>query len=681
MRIAFALVLLGVSAGSAPAQDLRSYPDVKLDEDAAKIVWVSATAEAGGDGSEARPYPTINGALEKARAESIIVIREGTYRERIDLRRSRKPAPKAIVGYPGETVAINGMKAVAGWKPYRGNIHVARIDWEPKRLYVGYNEQQLARHPREGWWRAAKAKGDEIECRQLKGLTLSLADTQAYVWTQHGNVFHSLPLVGLDGRSGKTTVQLTSKWARLKTGDKFYLQNNVKFIQRPGDWAYEKDADGYKVYFYPKSKDDLGLAQIPHERRSVVGISSCDGLLLAGVDVVGGLREGIYVSRSKNVKVRWCRAFLNNRHGIAVRSSQDVEITNNISWCNSPAGIAVTYSKNALVAENEVALNGVDGIIVSWKTDGATVARNYVHHHLFWGHPDNIQTYRDLRNARFVDNLLLAGGQSVMTEQTVRAEFRGNMLVGCGANMLICGHKNAGEYKIHRNTFAFSGYGCISFTWRDYDVRDNIFMNGHRKIIFGVKGVEGYRGAHNVFWNAQGLSRKSLLNSDEGWHKDLAGFQEATGQDKDSIEGDPRFRNAPVLFNVLNSNRLDECTADRLYLRYGAEGMAAGDFIELNFDGVRRRVKTAEKDAIVIEPALKAKPVKCWLVANWKQNENFELDLRPAAGSPALDSAGKQTAGSSIVIEDYRQCDFDGDGRRDAPRVPSELLRYGDRLK
>jgi hypothetical protein len=44
--------------------------------------------------------------------------------------------------------------------------------------------------------------------------------------------------------------------------------------------------------------------------------------------------------------------------------------------------------------------------------------RNYFHHHIFPGHPDNMQTYRGVDRLVVEENLGLFGGQALMTEDT-----------------------------------------------------------------------------------------------------------------------------------------------------------------------------------------------------------------------------------------------------------------------
>ncbi|HID21303.1 MAG TPA: right-handed parallel beta-helix repeat-containing protein, partial [Planctomycetaceae bacterium] len=330
-------------------------------------------------------------------------------------------------------------------------------------------------------------------------------------------------------------------------------------------------------------------------------------LRIVGLELVGSLRDGIELHGAEEVHITGCIVADNGRAGISLREAQGSVVSRNIVRRNQ-YGVTVSYSRDLTLQENDIGHNAVDGLVVSWKSSDVTVRRNYIHHHLMWGHPDNLQCYRDVSTLLVEDNLLLAAGQSVMLEQARQLTFRGNMIVGCAAYMLIFGHGNAADSVIERNTLAFSGYGCMNLTGHDYKVYENVFMTGHGKPVYGVRGVKGYRADRNVFFNTSRLPHAMVMATDAGWHRDLAAARAATGQDRHSVYADPGFRKAPVAFRVLDPKRLHECTRQRWYLRGGTEGFRVGDTVEVNFDGQARRVVSLDPSdgAIGVEPPLQA---------------------------------------------------------------------------
>ena len=331
-----------------------------------------------------------------------------------------------------------------------------------------------------------------------------------------------------------------------------------------------------------------------------------------------------------------------------------------------------------ILEENEIARNAVDGLIVSWNSADVTVRRNYIHHHLLWGHPDNIQLYRDVKNVSLIDNLLVAAGQSIMMSDTSNGLLKGNMIIGCMAQSVIFGHQSAENYRIYNNTIAFTGYGCMSLTARDYDVRENVFVTGQGTAMYAVRGIQGYDGDHNLFFNAHGVRGRPVMASDRGWHRTFREYRSATGYDRLSVFGDPRFRNAPVAFAAVDGRRLTDCSRATLYLRGGVGSIRLGDIVEINFDGVPRKVIDRSREAISISPALRTKPITPGLVCHWGQNGNLSLDLRLAADSPGAKlSASGGPVGSTIDIAAYQRGDFDADGERDLPRIGRELEPEG----
>lgn len=62
-------------------------------------------------------------------------------------------------------------------------------------------------------------------------------------------------------------------------------------------------------------------------------------------------------------------------------------------------------------------------------------------------------------------------------------------------------------------------------------------------------------------------------------------------------------------------------------------------------------------------------------MSNWGDNSDFRLDLRLLPDGPGarLSEAGGPI-GSQIDIQAYLAGDFNGDGNRDIPEIPLELL-------
>jgi hypothetical protein len=188
--------------------------------------------------------------------------------------------------------------------------------------------------------------------------------------------------------------------------------------------------------------------------------------------------------------------------------------------------------------------------------------------------------------------------------------------------------------------------------------------------MYDVRGIKGYVGERNLFFNAYGVRNRPVMVSDRGWHRSFREYRSATGYDRTSVFGDPRFRNAPGSYAVMDGRRLADSTREKLYLR-GGELIRLGDIVEVNFDGVLRKVVDRSREFITISPALPAQSLTSSLICCWGRNSDFLLDLRLSAQSPGatLSSSGGPV-GSTIDIAAYQRGDFDGDGKRDLPDLP-----------
>jgi len=644
-------------------------------------IWVDAASQAAApDGTKAAAFRTIGSGLKAVSPGDTVILRAGVYRESVRVPGGQAGKPVTLRAAPGQRVIVSGAVPVGQWKRHDGGVYTATLDFRPARLLVGHRELPVARQPNEGWWAVQAA--DQLTLRaaaaeKLKAVPAEFAGGQAYIWTRHGNTFFTVPVAAIDRDKGAVTVVRKSKWMTLGAGDRLRLQNHPSLIDRPGEWAVVPEgAEGrmFRLYYRPAAAADLARVVAPRETRQVISVYSAGHVRIEGLEVAAAQGSGIAVNRSHDVTITRCIVHNNGKSGIALRDCRDVTVSRCIVRRNY-TGVTLHTMTRSTVEQCDIGHNGMDGLIISWNSSDVTARRNYLHHHLLWGHPDNLQLYRGVKNIRFIDNLLLAAGQSIMMEEVTGGLMQGNMIVGSAAYSVIFGHRNTTDFRVHNNTVAFTGYGCMSLTARDYDVKGNVFVTGHAGPMYGTRGVKGYTGDRNLFWNAPGLTRATVLASDKAWHRTLGDFQAATGQDKESVYGDPKFRSAPQGLAAIDSRRLTECTRDTWPLRRGHPPFSAAQTVEVNFDGVPRKVTAVRGDTITVTPPLPAKPTKGWIVANWGDKTDLALDLRLAADSPGAKLAADGGAvGSKVDIAAYRRGDFDADGKRDLPAVPKELM-------
>ncbi len=362
----------------------------------------------------------------------------------------------------------------------------------------------------------------------------------------------------------------------------------------------------------------------------------------------------------RGIVVRNCSIHHNNRFGWQGRRYKDLKLVNNLIYANQ-YGVAIGICSDVTLEGNEVAENVVDGVIIGHGSRDVTVRGNYIHHHNLFGHPDNIQMYRDVKDVTFDSNLILSAGQSVMMEQTDSITFRNNVIAGSAANMIICGHGAADNYVWTRNTFALWASSLFSLTGRNYSMQGNIMVNNGGRLMYGIPAEGTFSSDENLIWRMPGVGYR-LAGKRTGektvWLEDIEAIREKTGNEKNSVYTAPEFANVPRYCTTLDNRRIGDCTRERLLLKGNAAQFKVGDVVEVHFDGVVRKITEADGKAVTVDPPLETVPDRVMFVVNWEDRTDFTLDF----SSPHNDKFG-----STIDVPAYLRGDFDGDGRRDVP--------------
>lgn len=659
-------------------------------------LFVKADHPNGGDGSAARPFARIGDAVKAARGGDTITLSAGIYRESILLDKSgNKDRPTTLRAAQGQRVILSGFEPVSGWQPFRDHIVTTVVDGPVEELFAGLVTQPVARWPgtHKPWRYLNNIKaGDGTMLDRdglasepaIKEIAAKPAAARIYLYMARGNFFRDVPLTRLDLSTSQFATDQLKTLAGL-TGDKnrYQITNHVSLITQPGQWACESAGEKKtRIYYWPPRPDDLKSTQV---RRSpyllrVGGYSGTGShFRVEGLEVTGSAGPGIEILRAQHVEVTRCLVHHNSGTGITARRSGNLNLSKNISSANG-GGISVASSHDVVVSRNEIALNSVDGLViagnVSGKPDGepttsnVLVKQNYIHGHLLLSHPDNMQTYRGVEKIIIEDNVFLWGGQGLMTEETNHGILRNNVIFGTGAVAVIFGHANASDWVIEGNTIGLGGWGALSLTAKNYQIHRNIFY--HNPISLG----ETITSNHNLFTvvsQAQGVG----IVSKPKWKRlaTPADVAAATGQDRNSLLADPGFRNAPA--RQVPALWSDENTLSRLFVRQSnvatpTEGFAVGDQIEIDGDQVLRRVTAVDDKSISFDPPLPQLPLRSALIWNWKKATSAIPDLRPRDPKVTGSSDGK-TIGSTLDIPSYRKGDFDGDGQRDLPEVPTEV--------
>jgi len=639
-------------------------------------------------------YQTIAAAVKAAKAGDTILLKDGVYREKITLDKYYEGAPLTIKQASGARAVISGFEPVTDWKEWKDGIFVAKVAGPVTDFYVGNIPQQCSRWPANGTRLPIKLTNLEKRRFEVEPVSVpSLAeiakdpkDACCFYYFAFGNSFGCPRIASYDAASGIIAFEQKNwnKWFKPE-GNRYSFMNHPALISRPGHWAYVSDdpADpkkGGRIYFKPVNKADLGKTQRPALDRGVISIAHwknrAGNVVVDGLEVCGGLEAGIRIG-GDDVVIRNCIVHHNVGGGIAARGVKNLTVSSNVIFYNLN-NLAVASGENVVFEGNEVAYGVMDGIVVAGNVSGrktgekgaspptknVTVRRNYMHHHIYQGHPDNMQMYRDVSDIRIEENFDIWGGQSLMTEETSDVKLSGNLIMGCDAVMVICGHGNSDNWQIERNTLWGAGYGFFSFTGKNYDVKGNVFLGA---------GITYGEAKNEVKSSGNFYSPKYAGRTAKPWRKydDLAKAQKEISQEAGSRAGNPKLANMPLTCSIGSANG---DSVDSLAMRKDTpkDEFAVGDKVELNGDGKFRTVKAWDGKTLAFEPALKDPPFRGVMVANWKRAKTTAIDCRPAKDSELL-AGGKPAFGSSLSAVDFMRGDLLGKGTRTLPVLPADV--------
>ena len=253
-------------------------------------------------GTAKKPFASPARALAAARADNNtvgdhIILHTGEYA--LDSTLTLTPAdsgspekPFTIEAAPGEKPVLSGARTIRGWKPLDpatphvakeavGKVFVADVPkgWRFHYLFVDGQRAQRARLVNHDQWRkwpkdhVAGAPAKEGQLVTFRQNAVALAGLPSNGDIEMPCIIYQFGWLGIGVLTDINPAKGTARWNSTQTnilgsrnaGERGYnLENALRFIDEPGEWAVDTAAG--KVYYWPKAGENMDQVKVvaPH---------------------------------------------------------------------------------------------------------------------------------------------------------------------------------------------------------------------------------------------------------------------------------------------------------------------------------------------------------------------------------------------------------------------------------
>ncbi|MEO3789302.1 right-handed parallel beta-helix repeat-containing protein [Nonomuraea sp. B10E15] len=396
--------------------------------------YVSPSGGDRGDGTEKRPWKSIEQARDALRADKkpqkcdiVVNVKAGDYvvDKTIEFTEADSGENGHTITYrsadgPGKARLL-GAKPLTGWQKYKGDIYKTKIDRNFYTLFEDGRRATTARHPNrtsdELWSPYLFSILGEPEKEAVRQWLYFKPEDVPQEWDadfdQNAQVVvwsggswswftDTVPLGGADFRKNFFTL---NHWARYsfvnsRSGSRYFLQNTLRFLDQPGEYYFDF-AKG-EVYYWPRGSIDKVMAPTVKTILQIAGSTpeqrvhdlAFDGLALQYSDFVDWYRAG-WISEGDSGYVHKYPVYdrqiemPRNRFGmITVTNSRDIDLTRLHLSDSGFMGVYMLFANERVRVSDSLLENiGADGIKVEGGYPGEgdisghhTITNNYIHH-------------------------------------------------------------------------------------------------------------------------------------------------------------------------------------------------------------------------------------------------------------------------------------------------------------
>lgn len=266
---------------------------------AQQVVYVSADANAYGNGSKSNPYSSLQAAFDskeaKARTQKplTIYITSGDYyiTEPLNIGKTIT-RPIVIKGMGDSKPNFIGGIPITHWQQYDGNIYRTQIlktkqnGWYFEQFYINGKRAQLCRTPNEGWITVNEYSEDNTQPVVVRGVVVNPSDLSTLKGVEgqqmanlrfqfiHNWDITRWPPTGLDLNIGKIffTGGNMPPLNPIQKGSRLVVYNYPAALDEPGEWYLDR-SDGY--LYYMSDGEDMsqatGIAPVTNSLLNIYG--------------------------------------------------------------------------------------------------------------------------------------------------------------------------------------------------------------------------------------------------------------------------------------------------------------------------------------------------------------------------------------------------------------------------
>jgi parallel beta-helix repeat protein len=451
------------------------------------------------DGTSTRPWKTIQKAASQMVAGDTVNVRNGVYRESIEVKNSGENPQKMIAfRASGNNVIVKGSDVVSGWTPWRGKIW-KKDNWPTNSQQVFVDGEILGQIGGNASYPPQRlpARGAGVSDVEAGTFYYNATEKALYVWLKDG------------GNPNQHLVEAS-------TQPYLFLARKKNFIRLTGFNFQHSNTTATYANGWP-----------------AVNMSSDNSI-------------------AENNSVSWC-----DFTGMG-GTGNNLKIMNNTSNYNGNSGMGFTGS-GIVMEGNTTNYNNYRGFVVDWHSGGVKnvmFVNSRIDGHMAMGNKgpgiwcDIDCTDVTITSSRAISN----EGMGIFYEISKSAVIKNNVTAG---NSLHGIYISASDNCLVLNNLAYGNmrgivvhgvprsYGGKSYSSNNNVVENNIMADNSNADLVMAKpsaNASGNVSDYNLFYQSTGPLNLRLDYA--GAMTSLAQWQRATGQDQHSVVGNPRFINS-----------------------------------------------------------------------------------------------------------------------------------------